>query len=369
MALDFPNSPTVGQAFNSGGTIWTWDGVKWAGTATSPAFVFKAGDTMTGALALPANPTTALQAATKQYVDAVIPAMPQGRLTLQSGVPVMTTTVTSGGLIFYTPYVGNKLPIYDGANMVMTTFTELTVAIADTTKSPAAIGASKCNDWFVWNDSGTIRVGHGPDWTSDTVRSAGTALVMVNGIWLNNASITNGPAAQRGTYVGTTRSNASSQLNWIFGGAASGGTAAVFGFFNAYNARRVVTQVIDTVGSFAVGINTIAMYNGINNRVNFVCGLQENFFSARFQTLAIPGGGNVTAGVGYNSTTAMSGSYIGHGSVSPSYCGGEYAVQPFGFNYFQAMCSQQAGSSNATFYGNSTVPTFIQAGLTAELWL
>jgi hypothetical protein len=70
-ALDFPNSPTVGQVFNSGGAIWTWDGVKWAGTATSPAFVLKAGDTMTGPLALPANPTTALQAATKQYVDAV----------------------------------------------------------------------------------------------------------------------------------------------------------------------------------------------------------------------------------------------------------------------------------------------------------
>ena len=28
---------------------------------------------------------------------------------------------------------------------------------------------------------------HGPAWTNDTTRSAGTALVMINGIWLNNA--------------------------------------------------------------------------------------------------------------------------------------------------------------------------------------
>jgi hypothetical protein len=53
VALDFPNSPTVGQAFNSGGTIWTWDGVKWNGTATSPTvWVQKAGDTMTGDLTI-----------------------------------------------------------------------------------------------------------------------------------------------------------------------------------------------------------------------------------------------------------------------------------------------------------------------------
>jgi hypothetical protein len=29
MALDFPNSPTVGQVFTVSGATWTWDGVKW----------------------------------------------------------------------------------------------------------------------------------------------------------------------------------------------------------------------------------------------------------------------------------------------------------------------------------------------------
>jgi hypothetical protein len=33
MALDFPNSPTVGQVFGS----WTWDGTKWAPTGVVPA--------------------------------------------------------------------------------------------------------------------------------------------------------------------------------------------------------------------------------------------------------------------------------------------------------------------------------------------
>jgi hypothetical protein len=32
MALDFPNSPTIGQTYTSGGLTWKWDGVKWTVT-------------------------------------------------------------------------------------------------------------------------------------------------------------------------------------------------------------------------------------------------------------------------------------------------------------------------------------------------
>jgi hypothetical protein len=37
MALDFPSSPTTGQFFTSGNTIWKWDGAKWV-PATTNAF-------------------------------------------------------------------------------------------------------------------------------------------------------------------------------------------------------------------------------------------------------------------------------------------------------------------------------------------
>jgi len=29
MAIDFPNSPTTNQVFNSGGKSWRWDGSSW----------------------------------------------------------------------------------------------------------------------------------------------------------------------------------------------------------------------------------------------------------------------------------------------------------------------------------------------------
>ena len=129
--LDFPNAPTVGQKFPApplaGLPVYTWDGEKWTTIAGSPGsvggssqvyigdtapvgvadnslwwesdtgllyvryndgnstawiqiaitpvidtspLVAKAGDTMTGLLTLSGDPTTALQAATKRYVDA-----------------------------------------------------------------------------------------------------------------------------------------------------------------------------------------------------------------------------------------------------------------------------------------------------------
>ena len=40
---------------------------------------------------------------------------PQGRLTLQSGVPVMMSTQSAKTTLIYTLYVGNQVPIYDGS--------------------------------------------------------------------------------------------------------------------------------------------------------------------------------------------------------------------------------------------------------------
>ena len=125
------------------------------------------------------------------------PTPPQGRLTLQFATPVMTTTQSAKTTIFYSAHAGDRVPIYNGASWTMTAIPggEISVATANTTKSPAAIGTSKVNDWFVWNDAGTIRLGHGPDWTTDILRAVGgNTPIMVNGILLNNAAITNGPA-------------------------------------------------------------------------------------------------------------------------------------------------------------------------------
>jgi len=293
---------------------------------------------------------------------------PQGRLTLTTATPVMTSTQAAKTTIFYTPYVGNKLPIYDGTVMVMTTFAELSnVTTASSTGSagPAAVAASSVYDLFVWSNAGTVTLTRGPAWTSGTARSAGTALVMVAGVLLNNVSITNGPAASRGTYVGTVRSNASSQLDWILGGSSAGGTAAIFGVWNAYNRRPVATQIIDTTASFTVAASGVASLNAaVGNRVTIVAGLQEDFHEAMINYTGQAGASsNCGVGIGYNSLTAFSGVTAVSGFSGPAPVTGLYAVQPFGVNFFQGLQIAQ-GPSNCLIYGNAGAPLFIQGGMT-----
>lgn len=295
------------------------------------------------------------------HVVSDLATTPTGRLTLTTATPVMTSTVSGATTIYYTPYVGNTIPLYDGTNMVPTTFTELSVLTTDATKSPAAIGAFKVNDWFVWDDSGTRRIGHGPDWTSDSARSAGTALVRINGIWLNNASITNGPAAQRGTYVGTTRSDGTSTLDWIFGGVSAGGAAGFFGVWNAYNRVDVETFTGDSTDSWNVASATFAQ-NAAGTTISFVSGLAEDYFDAAYHALATASAtGFCSAGVGYDVTNAASGSLGWLPANSSGGIMGRYSNADLGYHFAAALDASGAGT--AVFFGDAGAPGKVQSGL------
>ncbi len=63
------------------------------GVVTSPAYVQKSGDTMTGPLVLPGDPVSASQAADKHYVDVNIAALGGGSATKVSTLPSATQTV------------------------------------------------------------------------------------------------------------------------------------------------------------------------------------------------------------------------------------------------------------------------------------
>jgi hypothetical protein len=345
----------------SSSTFWRGDGT-WvtpagAGTVTSV--------TAAGIVTASTNPIVATGTLN---INATI--QPQGRLTLQTGVPVMVTTQSAKTSIFYSPYQGNLVPIYDGTNMIPTAFSELTVATTDTTKNPAAIGASKVNDWFVWNDSGTIRIGHGPDWTNDTTRAAGTALVMVNGILLNNVSITNGPAASRGTYVGTTRSNGSSQLDWIFGAVASTGTAAFFGVWNAYNRVHVATFVGDSTDTWTYAVaNVWRAANASNNmRISAVMGLNEDAVLATYTAGVTAGAAtSAAAAVALDSTSTFTGiSSFTNVTTAMGLGGANYSgLLGLGFHFLQAV-EFNSTTTSSTWLGDSGT-TFLQTGLSAQL--
>jgi hypothetical protein len=232
-----------------------------------------------------------------------------GRLTLTSGVPYLVSeSTTAVGTVFFTPAVGNTILLYNGTSFVPTTFTEVSQALTDTTKSPAASAASKCYDLFAWNDAGTFRVTRGPAWTSTVVRGAGTALVTVGGILLNNASITNGPAAQRGTYVGTIVTTTSNNLMMMFGpAAATGGNNNNLCVWNMYNRTKVRAINLDATVSWTYTTGAWQMKNASqNNQIIWVQGLDGLPVTARqTQNAASSTAALCAIGFGVDSLTAI----------------------------------------------------------------
>jgi hypothetical protein len=280
--------------------------------------------------------------------------VPGGRLTLQSGVPVMNTDAINVSTIYYTPNLGALIPIYDGSLFQMQTFSELSALASDTTKSPAALGNSKVNDWFVWADTGGIlRLSHGPDWTSNNARSAGTALTRVGGILLNSASISNACAAQRGTYVGTTYSSNVGLFYMNFGGRAAGGSPMNLLVWNMYNRNTVSAMNKEDITSWGIEPGVIHMLgDSPNNRANAVFGLSEDQVSVRWiGSVAGAGSGmgcSVAPVLDSTSTlpTGTNASFPFNSTAEYNAYASEWAgFAPLGFHFWQMNCYAQGGGA------------------------
>lgn len=228
---------------------------------------------------------------------------PGGRLTLTTVTPVTTSDVSAATTIYYTPYKHDRVPLYDGTAWALYAIsTELSQTTTDATKSPAAVAVNSNYDLFVWSDSGTLRLSRGPAWTSDTARGTGagtTELQRLNGRYVNKIAISNGPAAQRGLYVGTVRSDASSQVN---------DSATKRHVWNSYNRipRRMLRQEST---SYSYTTATFRQANASTaNALDIVRGLDEDMASfevASWVTNATAAS-SASVGIGLDSTTADS---------------------------------------------------------------
>ena len=212
---------------------------------------------------------------------------PQGRLSLATATPVMTATLSAQGTIYYTPYIGNIIPLWNGSGFVPTVFTELTNILANSSTGnagPAAATFSSAYDLFVWNNAGTPTLTRGPAWTSSTSRSAGTQLQpqTTSGILVNFNSITNGPNAGYGTYVGTIYTDGSAKANWIIGG---NNTAGVLNVWNMYNRVSAIATVTDTEIAYTYTTATYRQAGGLNyNNIAFFVGVQEDAINSTLST-------------------------------------------------------------------------------------
>lgn len=303
-------------------------------------------------------------------------ALPGGRLTLTTATPVLSSDVTAATTVYYTPYLSGRISIYNGSAWVGYTFTELSQALSDNSKSPAAAAANSVYDFFVWDDNATLRCTRGPLWSSATARGTGagtTELVYQNGMLVNNVAITNGPAAKRGTYVGTIATNGSTQLAMTFKpAAAAGGSANRLDMWNMYNRVEVGSVERDSANSWTYGTASWrAQNNNANNSVTFVRGLDDDAISSENYQFGITGAGTeilFSVGLGLDSTTALVDGCINQASVGDSSTGlafafvAKYNGYPGLGRHNVAAIEYVSSSGTVTFYGDNG-GVVVQAGL------
>lgn len=295
---------------------------------------------------------------------------PQGRLSLTTGVPVMTSTVSGATTVYYVAYGGGRLvPVYDGTNMAPQAICAAnTIGACQLTITLGTAWAATSNfDVFVGVDSGTVRGCTGPVWTSSTARGTGagtTQLTTINGISVNAFSLTcqyNNTttftcAQYQCTYVGTFRTTGSTgTTEFVYGASAVGGTAGSHLVWNAYNRLLVRGNVFNSSTSW---VYTTATYQAVNGsstmRVSFIYGLTEDIAQAdytSFSTNASPAAGS--GAVGYDSTTTLCGIAppIGMTNSSVAVSGTASCIQtPLGLHFMQAL-EQGGGSGTTTWYG------------------
>lgn len=111
-----------------------------------------------------------------------------GRLTLTTATAVTTADVTAAGTLFFTPYKGDLIGLYDGTKWNISRFAEVSIAV------PAAL--SQMYDVFGYDNAGTFTL-ELLAWTNDTTRA--TALVLQNGVLVKTGATTR-------RYLGSMRS-------------------------------------------------------------------------------------------------------------------------------------------------------------------
>ncbi|WSG73089.1 hypothetical protein U8P80_16260 [Rhizobium beringeri] len=194
---------------------------------------------------------------------------PQGRLSMVSGVAVPSSDVVAGTTLYYVPCIGTRVPVWDGAQMALRDIgAGLSVALSATYQV-----ALNQIDWFVFWDSGTLRLGHGPNWSAGVVagsqfaRGTGagsTELEARNGILTNKNSI----VLRWGVSAGNTVTVPANQATYV-GSSGNDGTAGTITdsrklrlLFNAYNQTQRPVVLPGTGATYSYGT---ALFRPPNN--------------------------------------------------------------------------------------------------------
>lgn len=257
----------------------------------------------------------------------------EGRLTLTSATPVTSADVSGATTLYWAPYAGNKVALYDGSSWSVSTFTQRSISLSGLT-------ASKPYDVWVYDNSGTITL-ELLVWTNDTTRA--TAIVLQDGVWCKTGALTR-------RYLGT--------LYVDSGGGAVTSTLAIRHLWNYYNRCPLPLFRMDTTNSWTY---TVAAWRQANastaNQFDFIIGVAEVPVIAELKVQGYNSSADVATyvGLGLDSTTApTSGNFTTCNPASSPSAGQEFALSSAYSGYPAAGRHYLAWLENSTASGTMT---------------
>ena len=275
----------------------------------------------------------AAQSTFEEFKQVGIAAIAQGRLTLAPGNAVPSTDQVSMSSVFYTPYNGDYIALWNAAESRwdLRQFTELSLFLS---------GASSGTNYDIfafWN--GTEVELERVVWNTDDARDPSTQISQRNGVWVKTVDNRRYLGTIRTTFSGVTEDSRQNRFVWNVQNKVS---------------RPLVWQSNTSSWTYS-GATWRAINNDVLARVQIVAGLPD----ARVDLVAML---NVRdsgfGGIAKNATTiptSVDDGIAGDPVSQPGDTIGHYsalkAQNLFGYNFFQMIERVIIGGQTATMVG------------------
>ena len=273
----------------------------------------------------------------------------EGRLTLTTATAVTTSDVTAATTIYFTPYRGNQIALYNGTQWGLHTFTELSIAVPATTAT--------MYDLWVYNNSGTLAL-EALAWTNNTTRA--TALALQNGVYCKTGALTR-------RYVGSFRTTGVS-------GQTEDSEAKRY-LWNYYNRVCRVMAVVEGTNSWEYTTATWRQANNsATNQLDFIVGVAEELVWAEVRSQVL----NATTGVGIRAGIALDATNTNNARLMATVYSTDSSHQHLATamyeaviavgRHFLAWVEYSEATGTTTFYGDDGDTARVQSGIVGKIF-
>lgn len=292
-----------------------------------------------------ADTTASLVLGSPTLLTAMNAGLCQGRLTLTTGTPFTTADVTAATALFFAPYAGSQVSLYDGTRWVQRQFSQLTIPVPATT--------SQMYDIFLFDSAGTLTL-ELLAWTNDTTRA--TALVTQDGVLCKTGALTR-------RYLGSFRTT-----------GVIGQTEDSFAkryLWNYYNRMNRLGRVTEPTNSWAYSLATYEQMNANTaNQLDFVIGVAEIVAHIEVVGNALNAAGILAqVSIGQDSATVPMANVIGINGTPGLAAGEAFQLRavvefyPAVGRHFYAALERSTASGTTTWYGDNGDSTLMQSGI------